>query len=83
VVSARLDRIADGWDEEDKQMSVEWVKGEVVFTCDACDDTLETGEDDFSTARAVYRREGWANRKLAEDEWENRCPTCKGDRGHD
>lgn len=40
-------------------MSVERIKGEVVFTCDRCDETLETGETDFNDARDRLEEEGW------------------------
>lgn len=62
-------------------MSISRIYGDVVFTCDNCDDTLETHEDDFTTALAVSRSEGWRADKVG-SEWEHRCPQCRGDGGY-
>jgi Zn finger protein HypA/HybF involved in hydrogenase expression len=47
------------------------------YECDACDDTLETGEAEFSDALARFRCEGWKAEKIGE-EWTHLCPTCRG-----
>ena len=49
--------------------------GMIVVECDSCDQVLETETDDFETARAVMRREGWKIRKIA-DVWLHGCPRC-------
>lgn len=50
--------------------------GEIIFECEGCSDTLETGERDFSEAKAVLDTEGWRARKLGSD-WLHYCPGCK------
>lgn len=49
--------------------------GEIIFSCDDCDDTMETGEDDFHVALAIVKREGWTVRQVS-GEWLHRCPSC-------
>jgi hypothetical protein len=61
-------------------MSVDRIKGEVVFICDECDDTLETGEDDFTEARATLQHEGWSTQKSGPD-WLHYCVGCGDSRG--
>jgi hypothetical protein len=51
-------------------------KGEIVFECDGCSDTLETGEREFSEAKHALDAEGWRARKLGSD-WMHYCPGCK------
>lgn len=51
-------------------------KGAVVFECDGCDETLETGEDEFAAAMAMFRRDGWKAEKVGGD-WVHLCPRCK------
>ena len=51
--------------------------GEITFECDACDETLETGEEDWTQAHAQFRSEGWKAEKVG-DEWVHTCPKCRG-----
>lgn len=57
-------------------MSLDRIKGDIVWTCDECDDTLETSTDDFAEARNDLRAAGWATTKEGED-WVHKCPDCK------
>lgn len=53
------------------------VRGEVVFECDGCDDTLETGTDEFGEAREELKAERWITRKDEDtDDWVHYCPAC-------
>lgn len=58
-------------------MSQEKVKGEIVFTCDNCEDIFETQEQDFRTAVSSLKGEGWKIVKNDEtNQWEHYCPDC-------
>jgi hypothetical protein len=57
-------------------MSVERVKGELVFTCDECDDTLETGTDEFAEGLQELKDAGWGTGRTGTT-WVHRCPTCQ------
>lgn len=60
-------------------MSAEREGGEVVFCCDACSETLETGEDEFDRALTTLRREGWhCHRHAKTSEWMHFCPAHRG-----
>ena len=48
--------------------------GPIIFTCDVCDETFETGEEDFKSAHAMAKAKGWRTKKIG-DEWINYC--CK------
>lgn len=50
----------------------------VVFICDGCGDTLETGVGDFREAVKVMRDERWEARPGTgrNAAWEHYCPTC-------
>lgn len=50
--------------------------GEITYECDACDETLETGEAEFSDALAMFRRDGWRAEKVG-PEWTHLCPACQ------
>mgnify|MGYP000612023563 CR=1 FL=1 len=50
--------------------------GEITFECDACDETLETGETEFSDAMGQFRRDGWRSEKVG-SEWTRLCPACQ------
>lgn len=57
-------------------MSMERVKGEIVFTCDECDDVLETETDDFEQALAELREADW--KPVSTDEgWIHLCDLCR------
>jgi hypothetical protein len=57
-------------------MSLERIHGDVVFTCDACDGTLETKTGDFGDARIELKDAGWKTAK-AGDAWVHRCTSCQ------
>lgn len=57
-------------------MSIDRIHGEVVFTCDACDDTLETAREDFNEALTVMRGDGWRS-ELVAGAWVHACPDCR------
>lgn len=53
-------------------------KGQYVFECDACGDTLETDTDDFNEANTSRRDFGWLAEKVGRD-WLHFCSEgCKG-----
>ncbi len=49
--------------------------GRILSECDSCEEVLDSGADDFDTARLMMRREGWSARKIA-GEWLHGCPRC-------
>jgi len=51
-------------------------KGEFVFECDMCGNTLETGTSNFEAARNLLRRERWVAYK-SNDDWKHLCDACK------
>lgn len=50
--------------------------GEIVFECDGCPETIETGESEWNDAMALFRRERWRAEKVGE-EWTHLCPDCQ------
>jgi hypothetical protein len=50
--------------------------GEIIFECDACDETLETGESAWPHAHALFNAEGWHAEKVGDD-WIHTCPKCR------
>jgi hypothetical protein len=50
--------------------------GEVVFECDACDETLEPGAPEWGEAMDHFRHHGWRAEKVG-DEWTHLCPGCQ------
>ena len=50
--------------------------GEITFECDACDDTIETGESEWNDAMVDFRRLGWRSEKVGVD-WTHLCPKCQ------
>lgn len=50
--------------------------GEITYECDACDETLETGETEFGDALVMFRRDGWRAEKVG-DEWTHLCSACR------
>jgi tRNA U54 and U55 pseudouridine synthase Pus10 len=50
----------------------------IVFECDYCDDTIETGTADFDDAMEKFRDEGWHSRKVGGD-WKHACPKHEKD----
>lgn len=59
-------------------MSIERQDGRIVFFCDWCTNTLETGEADFQDALRVKKLEGWGSRKDGQ-EWIDVCEECKAE----
>lgn len=55
-------------------------KGDCVFECDGCTETLETHTGDFIAALNMAKREGWRTVK-AGDDWNHFCPRCQVPRG--
>lgn len=51
------------------------IKGEIVFTCDNCEDYLETSEDDFAQANQVRKDSGWFAWHTS-DGWAHHCSRC-------
>lgn len=52
---------------------------DIIFECDACGDTLETMQSDFSSAWNMAKRNGWRSKKM-DGIWEHYCGanSCKG-----
>lgn len=48
--------------------------GEIVFECDSCDETLETGASpaEWPQAKACLAREGWKAHQVGQD-WIHSC----------
>lgn len=53
-------------------MAQDRIKGEIVFICDGCDDTLETGAQDFTEANDARRESGW-RAELRRGVWLHLC----------
>lgn len=51
-------------------------KGNIIWQCDECNETLDTGTSDFDAAKNLLKRERWAVEKV-DDTWEHFCPDCK------
>jgi hypothetical protein len=61
-------------------------RGDIIFQCDACHDTLETNTSNFASARNVLTRNGWrpykkrvrrGNQVVIAEEWSHSCPDCQ------
>lgn len=50
--------------------------GQIIFECDSCDTTLESGTEEWSDAWSRAKREGWRSRKIG-SEWVHACPGCE------
>ena len=50
--------------------------GAIVYECDGCETTLETGEDEWTPALAMLKRDGWKIEKVGTD-WLHLCPDCR------
>lgn len=48
------------------------------FICDECQDVYEVNSHDFRDAWDEAKDEGWRCFKNSDDEWEHRCPECRG-----
>jgi hypothetical protein len=51
-------------------------KGEIVFCCDVCGETLEARTSNFDEANNLLKLEGWRAIKRGE-EWDHYCDECK------
>lgn len=51
--------------------------GKVVFECDGCEDTIETGESEWPDAQRIFRALNWKAEKVGAD-WVHTCPRCEG-----
>ncbi len=61
-------------------MTLYWIKSLIKFECDKCHENLDTATDDFPTAVAMLRREGWTALPpldLEHGNWRHRCPKCR------
>ena len=50
----------------------------VVFMCDNCDEEYEVQSHDFAAAWELAKEKGWRCFKNKKEEWEHRCPECRG-----
>lgn len=50
-------------------------KGNIIFECDTCADTLDTGTGSFDAALNQLRRDGW-RAQLVAGEWVHWCQKC-------
>lgn len=50
---------------------------QVTFFCDKCDEEFVTSGS-FRDAWESAKGDGWRTFKNADDEWEHRCPDCRG-----
>ena len=50
--------------------------GEIIYECDACDETLDTGESEWADAMSVFRANAWRAEKVGSD-WTHLCPNCQ------
>lgn len=61
-------------------MAIDRQFNEVIFICDTCEDTFDSGEEDFDTAKDDMKKAGWKITKEG-DEWKHYCRGCRGDGG--
>jgi len=57
-------------------MSITRDRGMVVFECDECYATIETGTYDFAAARQELVEKRWTSEKVGADWWHS-CKDCK------
>ena len=51
-----------------------------TFSCDSCgENEIEISSHDFNEAWEEAKSEGWRCFKNDDDEWEHRCPECRGE----
>jgi hypothetical protein len=58
-------------------MTVDRQKGNIIFECDACNETLETNTSNWDAAMNMLRHGGWKARK-EDEEWVHYCDKCVG-----
>jgi Fe2+ or Zn2+ uptake regulation protein len=54
--------------------------GKIIFVCDDCGESLETGTGEFDDALAILRDERWQPKLSLQQhsgEWKHYCPDCK------
>lgn len=56
-------------------MTLDYIRGDIYFSCDSCPETLETDTSNFHSARNVLFRNDWKAYKSGET-WRHRCDTC-------
>lgn len=55
-------------------MSLTWDRGQVVFECDNCGDTLETEESEFDLALERAKENGWGAHRMGRARvWRHYC----------
>lgn len=55
------------------------VDGQLVnFICDLCQEETYTASGSFRDVWESAKDDGWRAFKNADDEWEHRCPDCRG-----
>lgn len=54
-------------------------RGQFVFQCDSCHDTVETECVDFQEAKTVIEKEGWLIRRQRNGAWVHYCKGCDSD----
>lgn len=53
-------------------------KGQIIFECNECGETLDTGTGDFDAAKAKLDAEEWkASKEPNMAEWDHTCPDCQ------
>jgi predicted RNA-binding Zn-ribbon protein involved in translation (DUF1610 family) len=50
-------------------------RGNIVFECDVCGETLDSDTRDFGEAIRALKNESWKARKIGVD-WVHACPGC-------
>lgn len=51
-------------------------KGNIIFECDECGETLDTETSSFDAALKTLKRDGWKAEKVA-DVWTHKCDCCQ------
>lgn len=59
-------------------MSMEKEDQECIITCDYCGKNAQVNGHNFKEAWEHFKDKGWRCFKNDEDEWEHRCPGCRG-----
>ena len=50
----------------------------IVFICDNCDEEYKLAGGDFKETWEAAKADGWRCFKNKDDQWEHRCPDCRG-----
>ena len=64
-------------------MSINSRNGRVIFKCDCCPATYDSGVREFPSALAAFRNAGWFSQliKQRRPRWRTLCPCCKRSTG--